>query len=107
MEGAIDMELLKLKAFSLTLEDKAKIWLSSLRPRTIRNWTKMQAEFMKKFFSTHKTNTLKRQIPLQPMTIRSFTSAGRDIWKPSTTVLTMVLILGCWSTIYMMGCPSL
>ena len=56
------MELLKLKAFPLTLKDKAKIWLNSLRPRTIRNWTEMQAEFLKKIFSTHKTNTLKRQI---------------------------------------------
>ena len=61
-EGATDMELLKLKAFPLTLKDKAKIWLNSLRPRTIRNWTEMQSEFLNKFFSTHKTNTLKRQI---------------------------------------------
>ena len=61
-EGATDMELLKLKAFPLTLKDKAKIWLNSLRPRSIRNWTEMQAEFLKKFFSAHKTNTLKRQI---------------------------------------------
>ena len=36
-EGEIDMELMKLKAFHLTLKDKAKIWLNSLRPRTIRN----------------------------------------------------------------------
>ena len=36
-EGAFDMDLLKLKAFPLTLKDKAKIWLNSLRPRTIRN----------------------------------------------------------------------
>ena len=35
-ESATDMELLKLKAFPLTLKDKAKIWLNSLRPRTIR-----------------------------------------------------------------------
>ena len=34
-EGAIDMDFLKLKAFPLTLKDKAKIWLNSLRPRTI------------------------------------------------------------------------
>ena len=34
-EGAIDMDLLKLKAFPLTLKDKAKIWLNSLRTRTI------------------------------------------------------------------------
>ena len=35
-EGVTDMDLLKLKAFPLTLKDKAKIWLNSLRPRTIR-----------------------------------------------------------------------
>ena len=40
-EGETNMELLKLKAFPLTLKDKAKIWLNSLRPRTIRNWTEM------------------------------------------------------------------
>ena len=36
-EGTIDMDLLKLKAFTLTLKDKAKIWINSLRPRTIRS----------------------------------------------------------------------
>ena len=61
-EGMMDMDLLKLKAFPLTLKDKAKIWLNSLRPRTIRNWAELQAEFPKKFFSAHKTNKLKRQI---------------------------------------------
>ena len=61
-EDAIDMELLKLKAFPLTLKDKAKIWLNSLRPRTIRNWAELQAKFLKKFFSAHRTNSLKRQI---------------------------------------------
>ena len=61
-EGMIDIDLLKLKAFPLTLKDKAKIWLNSLRPRTIRNWAELQAEFLKKFFSAHKTNNLKRQI---------------------------------------------
>ena len=61
-EGAFDMDLLKLKAFPLTLKDKSKIWLNSLRPRTIRNWAELQAEFLKKFFSAHKTNNLKRKI---------------------------------------------
>ena len=61
-EGVPDMDFLKLKAFPLTLKDKAKIWLNSLRPRTIRNWAELQAEFLKKFFSTTKTNSLKRQI---------------------------------------------
>ena len=61
-EGITDMDLLKLKAFPLTLKDKAKIWLNSLRPRTIRSWVDLQAEFLKKFFSATKTNSLKRQI---------------------------------------------
>ncbi|RVW66631.1 hypothetical protein CK203_063610 [Vitis vinifera] len=42
--------------------DKAKIWLNSLRPRSILSWTDLQAEFLKKFFPTHRTNGLKRQI---------------------------------------------
>ena len=50
------------KEETTTLKDKAKIWLNSLRPRSIRNWTEMQTEFLKKFFSTHRTNSLKRQI---------------------------------------------
>ena len=61
-EGTIDMDLLKLKAFPLTLKDKAKIWLNSLRPRTIRSLAELQAKFLKKFFSTTNTNSLKRQI---------------------------------------------
>ena len=50
-DGATYMELLKLKAFPLTLKDKAKIWLNSLRPRTIRNWVELQVEFLKKFLT--------------------------------------------------------
>ena len=61
-EGANNLDLMKLKCFPLTLKDKAKIWLNSLRPRTIRNWTKMQDEFLKKNFSMHRTNSLKRHI---------------------------------------------
>ena len=61
-EDATNLNLIRLKNFPLTLKDKAKIWLNSLRSRTIRNWTEMQAEFSKKFFSTQRTNSLKRQI---------------------------------------------
>ncbi|KAL6337968.1 hypothetical protein AAG906_005937 [Vitis piasezkii] len=31
-------------------------------PRSIRTWTDLQAEFLKKLFPTHRTNSLKRQI---------------------------------------------
>ena len=100
------MDLLKLKAFPLTLKDKAKFWLNSLRPRTIRNWAELQAEFLKKFFSAHKTNNLKRKIyTLQHMTVKDFISAGKGILKPSMHAHTMASIHGCWSTIFMMECP--
>ena len=56
------MDLLKLKAFPLTLREKAKISLNSLSLRTIRNWAELQAVFLKKFFSTLRTNSLKTQI---------------------------------------------
>ena len=42
-EDIPDVDLMRLKFFPLTLKDKAKIWLNSLRPRTIRNWGDMQA----------------------------------------------------------------
>ena len=59
-EGVTDMDLMRLKVFTLTLKDKAKLWLNSLRPSSIRNWAKLQAEFMKKNFFTHRTNSMKR-----------------------------------------------
>ncbi|RVX03225.1 hypothetical protein CK203_016643 [Vitis vinifera] len=61
-EGGASIDLMRLKLFSFTLKDKAKIWLNSLMPRSIRNWVDLQAEFLKKFFPTHRTNGLKRQI---------------------------------------------
>ena len=47
-DGVTDMDLMKFKAFSLTLKDKAKTLLNSLRPRTIRSWAELQAKFLKK-----------------------------------------------------------
>ena len=61
-EGVLDIDLLNLKALLSTLKDKAKIWLNSLRPRTIRNWVELQADFLKTFFSTTKTTSFKRQL---------------------------------------------
>ena len=61
-EDISNVDLMRLKFFPLTLKDKAKIWFNSLRPRTIKDWGDMLAEFLKKFFRTHKTNNLKRQI---------------------------------------------
>ena len=89
------MDLLKLKAFPLTLKDKAKIWLNSLRPRIIKNWAELQAEFLKKFFSTTKTNSLKRQIyTYSAYDNENFIIVRKDSWRPSMHAHTMVLIPG-------------
>ena len=95
-EDITNVDLMRLKFFPLTLRDKAKIWLNSLSPRTIRNWADMQVEFLKKFFNTHRTNSLKRQIyTFATHEMRNFTSAGKGTWKPSIHVLTMALTHGC------------
>ena len=61
-EETVTVDLMRLKLFPFTFKDKSKFWLNSLRPRSVRNWTEMQAEFLKKFFSTHRKNSLKRYI---------------------------------------------
>ncbi|KAL6333924.1 hypothetical protein AAG906_039337 [Vitis piasezkii] len=38
-EGGASINLMRLKLFPFTLKDKAKIWLNSLRPRSIQTWT--------------------------------------------------------------------
>ena len=61
-EGTTSIDLKRLKLFPFTLKDKGKVWLNYLRPRSIRSWSELQAEFLKKFFLAHRTNGLKRQI---------------------------------------------
>ncbi|RVW82196.1 hypothetical protein CK203_050736 [Vitis vinifera] len=61
-EGGASIDLMRLKLFPFTLKDKAKIWLNSPRPRSTQTWIDLQAEFLKKFFPTHRTNGLKMQI---------------------------------------------
>nr|CAN68087.1 hypothetical protein VITISV_016852 [Vitis vinifera] len=58
----IKVQLVKWTIPTCEIFDKAKIWLNSLRPRSIRTWTDLQAEFLKKIFLTHRTNGLKRKI---------------------------------------------
>ena len=53
---------IRLKFFPFSLKDKAKLWLNSLRPRSIGSWEEMTVIFFKKYFPHNKTNGLKRQI---------------------------------------------
>ncbi|KAL6333948.1 hypothetical protein AAG906_039364 [Vitis piasezkii] len=52
-EGAASIDLMRLKLFPFTLKDKAKVWLNSLRPRSIRSWPELQAEFLKKYVTDY------------------------------------------------------
>jgi hypothetical protein len=54
-------DVVKLILF-LSWTEKARYWLHTLRPKTIGTWQEMTREFLKKFFPTHKTNTLRRSI---------------------------------------------
>ena len=61
-EEIVIVDLIRLKLFPFTLKDETKMWLNSLRPRSIQNWKEMQVDFLKEFFSTHIKNSLKRHI---------------------------------------------
>jgi hypothetical protein len=49
------MNTIRLKLFPFSLKDKAKTWLQNLRSGSIRAWDEMQQQFLKKFFSSHRT----------------------------------------------------
>ena len=51
-----------MKLFPLSLKNKAKTWLNSLKPYSIINWGGLQSVFLHKFFPTHRTNALKKDI---------------------------------------------
>ena len=60
-EGNTSIKLMRLKFFLFTLKDKAKLWFNSLRPQSIRSWSKLKIIFLKKLFPTHCTSGLKRE----------------------------------------------
>ena len=51
-----------MKLFPLSLKNKSNTWLNSLRPYSIKNWGDLQSVFLHKFFPTHRTNALKKEI---------------------------------------------
>ena len=40
-EETTTVDLMRLKLYPFTFKDKENFWLNYLRPRSIRNWTKM------------------------------------------------------------------
>ncbi|XP_062025882.1 uncharacterized protein LOC133742218 [Rosa rugosa] len=57
-----DINILKMKAFPFTLEDKAKTWLFELPAGTINTWDRMKGEFLTKYFPASKVTVLRKQI---------------------------------------------
>ena len=58
------MDIIRLKVFPFSLQEKRKAWLLSLRPNSIRTWQAMHDAFIRKFFPQHLTMDLMRQINL-------------------------------------------
>jgi hypothetical protein len=86
------MNTIRLKLFPFSLKDKAKTWLQNLRPGSIHAWDKMQQQFLKKFFPSHRTNSFKRQITtFTQKPGETFTNVGIGIKTCSILALIMVL----------------
>ncbi|GFY88708.1 late embryogenesis abundant protein, group 2 [Actinidia rufa] len=61
-DNSCPREVLLLKLFPFTLNEKAKSWFNSLRPRSICSWNAMEGEFLKNFFPENRTEALRRAI---------------------------------------------
>ena len=81
-EGIASDETVCLTLFPFTLKDRAMTWLENLTPLSINTWAELQALFLKNFFPTHKTISLKNKIkaPLLLKNVRGSTNVGTDIW---------------------------
>jgi Retrotransposon gag protein len=60
--NGVEPEVIKLRAFSFSLGDKARNWLRSLDTGTIRTWAQISDAFLSKYFSPSKTSAIRAQI---------------------------------------------
>ena len=60
-QGA-NLNILRMKAFPFTLEDRSQTWLFDLPAGTINTWQKMRREFLTKYFPASKVTVLRKQI---------------------------------------------
>ncbi|KAM2147155.1 hypothetical protein ACFX1Q_003928 [Malus domestica] len=58
----VDESILKMKAFSFSLLEKAKDWLYELAPGTVTSWESMKRAFLEKFFPTSRVILLRKRI---------------------------------------------
>ena len=78
------LNTVKLRFFPFSLKDNAKVWLYSLRPKSISSWDEMTQVFFQKYFPAHKTNNIKKQI-------QNFTQKDSEnfyqVWERFKTLL--------------------
>ncbi|KAM1362813.1 hypothetical protein PS1_028131 [Malus domestica] len=58
----VDESILKMKAFPLSLQEKAKDWLYELAPGTVTSWESMKRAYLEKFFPTSRVILLRKRI---------------------------------------------
>ncbi|KAK8625741.1 hypothetical protein V6N13_056902 [Hibiscus sabdariffa] len=58
----VSNDVLKLKLFPYSLQDKAKVWLNNLQPSSLQSWTELCRSFLAKFSYTNITDHLRNQI---------------------------------------------
>ncbi|GJR98785.1 DNA-directed DNA polymerase [Tanacetum coccineum] len=52
----------RLRLFPFSLKDQAKEWFSSLEPRSINSWAKMQSKILDEFYSISKSGDIRSRI---------------------------------------------
>ena len=57
-----DINILKMKAFPFSLDDRAKTWLFDLPAGHVNTWDKLKSEFLTKYFPASKVTILRKQI---------------------------------------------
>jgi len=62
----VSTDAICLRIFLFSLKDKARAWLHSLSPDSIRTWDKITIAFLAKFFPPSKTTSQRNQITTSP-----------------------------------------
>ena len=57
-----DINILKMKAFPFSLEDRAKTWLFDLPAGHVNTWDRLKSEFLTKYFPASRITVLRKQI---------------------------------------------
>ena len=60
--NGVSSDAIKLRLFPFSLRDKAKLWLHSLTPQSIRSWDVLSKSFLDKYFPPGKTAKFRQEI---------------------------------------------